>query len=220
MVNLFCGSFHISQQNGSFRKRSIIQISLTKVHSNLMNHQDHTNISNDSSISVEKPSSSTHFHNESSHVIKPQISINNRFMTIQSAKGDQKCQISLFQVKIYECLMNEKFSNIMCWTNSGTSFQIKDVDLLERKILPSMFKHCLFSSFQRQLHAYGFKKIYNREGMILFRHTHFIKNKFASLKNIKRKNSRTTAFKQVIEIQKHKSLADSFGAVEKSKRST
>ena len=80
-----------------------------------------------------------------------------------------------------------------------------------------MFKHCIFSSFQRQLHAYGFKKIYNREDMVLFRHPFFIKNKFSNLKNIKRQNARTTAYKSVIAAQKHKTMAESFGAEEKGK---
>ena len=87
-----------------------------------MNKEEQNSVSNHTSMSVELPSSSTPVQINSEKGVGPHISINNRFMTIQGSEGDQKCRLSLFLVKIYECLMNEKLANIMCWTNSGTSF--------------------------------------------------------------------------------------------------
>jgi len=117
---------------------------------------------------------------------KRSVSINNRFMIFQE-KG-KKTQISLFLVKIYESLMKEDHSDIWCWTNSGTSIQIKSISALESTILPKLFKHCKFTSFQRQLHSYDFKKIYHKGDVCLFRNPHFVKGRFANLKNIKRKS--------------------------------
>ena len=116
---------------------------------------------------------------------KRSVSINNRFMIFQE-KG-KKTQISLFLVKIYESLMKEDYSDIWCWTNSGTSIQIKSISALEKTILPKLFKHSKFTSFQRQLHSYDFKKIFHKGDVCLFRNVNFIRGRFAMLKNIKRK---------------------------------
>merc|ERR1712151_1157493 len=116
---------------------------------------------------------------------KRTVSINNRFMIFQE-KG-KKTQISLFLIKIYESLMKEDCSDVWCWTNSGTSIQIKSISALETKILPKLFKHGKFTSFQRQLHSYDFKKIFHKGDVCLFRNPNFIKGRFAHLKNIKRK---------------------------------
>lgn len=83
--------------------------------------------------------------------------------------------------------MKEDHSDIWCWTNSGTSIQIKSISALEQNILPKLFKHCKFTSFQRQLHSYDFKKIFHKGDVCLFRNPCFIKGRFAQLKNIKRK---------------------------------
>jgi len=117
---------------------------------------------------------------------KRSVSINNRFMIFQE-KG-KKTQISLFLVKIYESLMKEDYNDIWAWTNSGTSVQIKSIAALESTILPKLFKHCKFTSFQRQLHSYDFKKIYHKDDVCLFRNPYFIKGRFVTLKNIKRKS--------------------------------
>lgn len=83
--------------------------------------------------------------------------------------------------------MKEDCSDVWCWTNSGTSIQIKSISALETKILPKLFKHGKFTSFQRQLHSYDFKKIFHKGDVCLFRNPNFTKGRFAQLKNIKRK---------------------------------
>lgn len=145
---------------------------------------------NQSSMAVEQSSMAVEQSNATERVFdndnKRSVSINNRFMIFQD-KG-KKTQISLFLVKIYESLMKEDNSDIWCWTNSGTSIQIKSISALESTILPKLFKHCKFTSFQRQLHSYDFKKIFHKGDVCLFRNPYFVKGRFANLKNIKRKS--------------------------------
>lgn len=48
---------------------------------------------------------------------------------------------------------------IVRWTPGGRSFLILDVRKFSRDILPNYFKHSKFTSFNRQLNFYGFRKI-------------------------------------------------------------
>lgn len=125
-------------------------------------------------------------NNQFDHQPKRSITLNNRFMIFQ--ENGKKTQLSLFLIKIYESLMKEELSDIWCWTNSGTSIQIKSISALEKTILPKLFKHSKFASFQRQLHSYGFKKIFHKGDVCLFRNIYFVKGRFTLLKNIKRKS--------------------------------
>ncbi|CAM9805257.1 unnamed protein product, partial [Hapterophycus canaliculatus] len=45
------------------------------------------------------------------------------------------------------------------WTSTGTAFGILDNTAFANDVLSSYFKHNKFSSFQRQLNLYGFRKI-------------------------------------------------------------
>lgn len=44
--------------------------------------------------------------------------------------------------------MNE-FEEIICWNIDGTKIHLKNIDLLEKIILPKYFKHSNYSSFIR-----------------------------------------------------------------------
>jgi hypothetical protein len=44
-----------------------------------------------------------------------------------------------------------EFDSIVCWTEGGTAFVIKDLPRFETEILPKYFKHHKFSSFVRQV---------------------------------------------------------------------
>lgn len=59
------------------------------------------------------------------------------------------------------------------WSQSGTSFIIKDPDMVAKELLPKYFKHSNFSSFVRQLNMYGFHK--NKADLALneFSHRNF-----------------------------------------------
>lgn len=66
-------------------------------------------------------------------------------------------KIPKFLRALYQMLETEDPS-ILSWTEDGSAFQIFNLDALEHKVLPKYFKHNKFTSFQRQLNNFHFRK--------------------------------------------------------------
>jgi len=83
------------------------------------------------------------------------------------------------------------------WSADGASFLVRDTDRLAKTVIPQFFKHNKWSSFVRQLNFYGFKKVKGEavtvaqeerlEGMVQFRHEHFLRGRPDQLVEIQRK---------------------------------
>jgi len=63
-----------------------------------------------------------------------------------------------FPRKVYE-ILSEQPPAIVSWNTSGRSFSIHDMGRFVSVVLQKYFAHQKFSSFQRQLNLYGFKRI-------------------------------------------------------------
>lgn len=63
-----------------------------------------------------------------------------------------------FARKLYEILSTESTS-VISWNSSGTAFHVRDVDTFSEETLTKYYRHSKFSSFQRQLNLYSFRKI-------------------------------------------------------------
>ncbi|CCI39844.1 unnamed protein product [Albugo candida] len=66
-------------------------------------------------------------------------------------------KVPKFLKALYRMLATED-PNIISWSSDGHFFQIYDITRLEKEILSKYFKHNNFSSFQRQLNNFGFRK--------------------------------------------------------------
>jgi len=53
----------------------------------------------------------------------------------------------------------EWLKGIVDWQEDGIKFRVKQIPLFTEWILPSLFRHCNFASFVRQLNKYGFNKV-------------------------------------------------------------
>ena len=97
-----------------------------------------------------------------------------------------------FIVKLYKMLMDTT-GDIVCWSDSGTSFLIKDISEFTKNLLPGNFKHGNFASFVRQLNKYDFHKVKSDDSRKIgtqpweFSHSKFIKDQPQLLSQIKRK---------------------------------
>lgn len=104
-------------------------------------------------------------------------------------RDDQYDHLPQFLSKCFN-MISTCAPNIAGWSESGDSFFIYDVDRLCSEIIPTVFKHNKFSSFVRQLHFYGFKKVIPEHvypnGWEQFRHPFFRKNEPALLVKIKK----------------------------------
>ena len=98
--------------------------------------------------------------------------------------------ISAFPRKLFY-IVNDPFTNdLVQWSTSGISFIVWDIQRFQNEILPAYFKHGNFSSFLRQLNAYGFKKLnIDRQE---FHHELFRYGGEELLADIKRKKSKKT----------------------------
>eukprot|EP00644_Phytophthora_capsici_P002299 jgi/Phyca11/62160/gw1.27.494.1 len=55
-------------------------------------------------------------------------------------------------------MLRREDEKIIRWAEDGMAFQILDKDAMATQILPKYFKNKNFSSFQRQLNYFGFRK--------------------------------------------------------------
>ena len=87
-------------------------------------------------------------------------------------------------------MLNEsKFSGIISWASTGTSFLITRIPDFTTLVLPQYFRHKNFSSFVRQLNMYDFHKERDTGDIQVYAHPCFIRGDKEKLCKIYRKTS-------------------------------
>lgn len=142
----------------------------------------------------------------------------------------QQGQSTDFVKKLFQILEENRFSNIVRWTDSGDSFMISDTNEFTKEVLPCYFKHSNFSSFVRQLNKYDFHKVklsqeirqrYQLENVWEFKHPDFNRFDKSSLENIKRKvpakkeQTETVSAANCVPITSYRKLEDRVNFLEK-----
>ena len=79
-----------------------------------------------------------------------------------------------FARKLHMILCEEP-DDVICWTTSGQGFMIYNLDKFVTNVLLKYFRHQKFSSFQRQLNLYGFKKVHKGKDTGSYAHPHFLR---------------------------------------------
>ncbi|DAZ94930.1 TPA: hypothetical protein N0F65_012647 [Lagenidium giganteum] len=103
----------------------------------------------------------------------------------------------VFLQKTYD-MIESAAPDVACWSETGTSFIIKQPREFAKTMLPRYFKHNNFSSFVRQLNFYGFRKFKKDEIVIStvndesknwweFYHERFVRGKLDQMALIRRK---------------------------------
>ncbi|DAZ92985.1 TPA: hypothetical protein N0F65_006340 [Lagenidium giganteum] len=133
----------------------------------------------------------------------------------------QKHEAPVFLQKTYDMIESAN-PDEACWSESGTSFIIKQPREFAKTTLPRYFKHNNFSSFVRQLNFYGFRKHKKDEIVIStdedeskhwweFYHEKFVRGKQEMMAQIRRKTysepavpdrEQIDALKQSVEVLK------------------
>ena len=106
-----------------------------------------------------------------------------------------------FLKALFQILQNED-ARIIGWSHGGKAFQIRDVNKLQKVVLPKYFKHNKLASFQRQLNYFGFRKWTKTQTQVCtFSHPHFIEGERDALTLITKKSSTTTLGKRLASNQ-------------------
>jgi len=91
----------------------------------------------------------------------------------------------LFLSKLNQILSREDFHQYCSWNSAGDAVVIRKVAEFSNTVLPQYFKHGKFSSFVRQLYAYGFYKCSARgKSETAFQHPFFLKDRPELFSNI------------------------------------
>ncbi|KAH7470488.1 Heat stress transcription factor A-1a [Phytophthora ramorum] len=55
-------------------------------------------------------------------------------------------------------MLQDESDAVLRWTPDGRAFEIHDMHEMMARVLPKYFKHCKYTSFQRQLNYFSFRK--------------------------------------------------------------
>ena len=70
---------------------------------------------------------------------------------------------ALLTLAVFNLLLVLSPDNLICWTDDGNSFTIKNQGEFTKTLLPYYYKHSNMASFVRQLNMYGFHKVMSVE---------------------------------------------------------
>ncbi|RHY07409.1 hypothetical protein DYB25_001321 [Aphanomyces astaci] len=99
-------------------------------------------------------------------------------------------------------MLDVESTEVLRWNKDGSAFEIHDMDELTRTILPKYFKHNKYTSFQRQLNYFHFKKwTKSRANVCTFSNEFFLRDDVDKSLWITRKkglNSRSATFDDMV----------------------
>ena len=94
-----------------------------------------------------------------------------------------------FLLRLFNMLNDPKHEETISWSESGSSFEIKNIPEFSASVLPQFFKHKNFSSFVRQLNMYDFHKERDTGEVQIYAHPCFIRGEKEKLVQVHRKTS-------------------------------
>merc|ERR1719430_1482504 len=108
--------------------------------------------------------------------------------------------VPAFLAKLWKMVNNPEIAHLICWSDEGSSFLIKNQSQFSSSLLPFYYKHSNMASFIRQLNMYDFHKVMNVDAgglkgerdEIEFAHPFFLRGQEHLLDQIKRKVSVNT----------------------------
>ncbi|KAH8553361.1 hypothetical protein BGW37DRAFT_485396 [Umbelopsis sp. PMI_123] len=74
-------------------------------------------------------------------------------------RPDLQRSVPTFLSKLYNMVNDPASTDLIRWSNDGTSFIVERHEEFAAKVLPRFFKHNTFASFVRQLNMYDFHKV-------------------------------------------------------------
>ncbi|XP_022152241.1 heat stress transcription factor B-3-like [Momordica charantia] len=109
-----------------------------------------------------------------------------------------------FLVKTYKAVEDPATDDVISWNGDGTAFVVWQTAEFAKDVLPTLFKHCNFSSFVRQLNTYGFRKVATTRWE--FCNNKFQKGEKEKLCEIRRRKAWTSNKQRVAEASEHHEL--------------
>jgi len=94
-----------------------------------------------------------------------------------------------FLVKLWAMLADEGNKHAIAWDTTGDAFEVLSPEMMSKHVIPQHFRHNNFSSFQRQLNYFGFKKIGKGAYGCLYQHENFRRDFPALVLQIRRKTN-------------------------------
>jgi hypothetical protein len=101
-----------------------------------------------------------------------------------SEQGVTYLRLYSFPLKLYD-VISIADPLVIRWINNGTAFKVFDIKTFEETLLPKYYRHSKFSSFQRQLNLYGFKRLTRGENAGAYTHPNFLQDHREQVKEIK-----------------------------------
>ncbi|RLN49454.1 hypothetical protein BBJ29_000089 [Phytophthora kernoviae] len=99
--------------------------------------------------------------------------------------------VAPFLLHLHQMLRREN-TKIIRWAEDGMAFQILDKEALTNQILPKYFKNKNFSSFQRQLNYFGFRKWSKaRSQFPTYSREHFARDNYSEMSLVKRQSKKS-----------------------------
>lgn len=101
-------------------------------------------------------------------------------------------EVAPFLKSLRRMLLDESEA-VLRWTPNGRAFEIHDMQEMTARVLPKYFKHCKYTSFQRQLNYFSFRKWTKSKAIVCtFSNDFFLRDQPELAWRITRKKSLTS----------------------------